>query len=187
VFSFYLGNSDSDEGELYIGGIDTTRFTGQLAWIPLISTSFWQVLADSVSIGKTTVATKIKAIVDSGTSILTAPSAIVQAIAKEVGAIRIFGGRYILACPMMKILPDIRFTLNGIVYVLTPNDYIIRAGQEQLCLLGFMELDIPSPVGPAIILGDIFMRKYFTVFDAENGRIGLSLAKHTQTKDSCIA
>lgn len=178
VFSFYLGIEDGDDGELLIGGIDETHFVGPLNWCPLVSDSFWLTSMDKAMLGNKVLLSDSRVIVDSGTSLLTAPSETVATIAKSIGAIRIFGGKYILPCPLAKLLPDLRFGLHGTEYVLSPNDYILSAGQDKICLLAIIELDIPAPIGPAVILGDIFMRKYYTVFDADNERVGFAPAKH---------
>ena len=119
-----------------------------------------------------------KAIVDSGTSLLAAPSADIKAIAKLVGAHTVlpippFNKEYMINCTAPG--PDIVIKLGGMSYTLTKEDYTINdAGQ---CLFAMTGLDVPPPAGPLYILGDVFMRAHYVKFDVGQKRLGFAKIK----------
>merc|ERR1712032_1641031 len=109
----------------------------------------------------------------SGTSLLAGPKAEVAAITAKLNAKSILGKEYTVDCNAD--LPDIAFTLGGKDYTLAKKDYILGQSGSS-CILGMMGVDIPAPNGPLWILGDVFMRKYYTQFDWGNKRLGFAIA-----------
>jgi cathepsin D len=51
----------------------------------------------------------------------------------------------------------------------------------QHCKRAFMPLDVDPPRGPLWVLGDIFLRKYFVIFDRDKKRIGIAVRKKNAT------
>ena len=46
------------------------------------------------------------------------------------------------------------------------------------CEVGMIALDVPFPEGPVYVLGDIFLMKWYTIYDRDNSQVGFALAKH---------
>lgn len=176
VFAFYLSNEDGVDGELDFGGIDANHYTGDFMYVAVSSQTYWEVKLDSLSIDGKVVTSATKAIVDSGTSLLAGPKSEVTAIAKSLGAIPLLTtGEWLIDCKKRTNGKDLTIVLGGHTLTLSSMDYIIN--NAPLCLLGMVGIDIPAPAGPLWILGDPFMRKYYTVFDYGEKRLGFALAK----------
>mmetsp|Transcript_26262 Transcript_26262/g.73328 ORF Transcript_26262/g.73328 Transcript_26262/m.73328 type:complete len:419 (+) Transcript_26262:143-1399(+) len=175
IFSFYLG--DNGPGELTFGGYDPNKFEGDdLNYVHLDAATYWQITLDKVDVGSFHKESDepITAIVDSGTSLMTGPKADVAKIAASIGATANFVGEYTVDCSKVDDLPDLTFTIGGKDYTIPGPKLVIQA--QGTCLFAFMGMDFPAP-GPQWILGDVFMREYYTVFNYVDQTIGFAPAK----------
>lgn len=165
IFSFYLGNNE--EGLLTFGDIDHTKYTGSVNYVPLVDETYWKIKLDKLIIENSVYGEGESAIVDTGTSLITGPATSIEKIASQLG-IRKTLGQYIVNCN--KNLPNITFVLNDKSYTLDSSDYLIQ--DNGVCILGLMSLDVPL-----WILGDVFIRKYYTVFDYGNSQVGFGMLR----------
>ncbi|XP_051803808.1 pepsin A-like [Acanthochromis polyacanthus] len=168
MFSMYL--SSSVEGSvLILGGTDSSHYTGSIKWIPLHHTSnLWNIQIQSIPINGNTVACagRCEAVVDSGTSVIIGSDEEISNINGWLGAIPDQYGAAAVSCFNTNLLPDIVFNINGSSFSLPPAAYIMKSGSG--CTTGFA-------AGPWI-LGEVFMRHFYTAFDVGNKMVGFAQA-----------
>jgi len=181
IFSFWLSQNPSDAvgGELTLGGVDSSRYTGSFSYAPLTAETYWQFQLGDVQLGGTSLGwcdglATCQAICDSGTSLIVGPSEKVNALNKKLGANVVNGEGIFPDCSVISKLPDITFVINGASFTLTPQDYVLQVTSEgeTECLSGFDGMDLPPGIGPQYILGDVFIAAYTAVFDYGQQRVG---------------
>nr|NP_001076067.1 pregnancy-associated glycoprotein 11 precursor [Ovis aries]ABD51773.1 pregnancy-associated glycoprotein 11 [Ovis aries] len=175
VFAFYLSKDKWEGSVVMFGGVDHRYYKGELNWVPLIQAGDWSVHMDRISMKRKVIACSggCEAVVDTGTSLIEGPRRLVNNIQKLIGAMP-QGFEDYVSCFAVNTLPSIIFTINGINYPVPARDYILKDSRGH-CYTAFKENRV-SPSRETWILGDVFLRRYFSVFDRGNDRIGLARA-----------
>jgi len=177
VFSFYLPDGDSAKGELVLGGVDPSHYEGDLQTVPLTNETYWETHISSASLGSMQLVGDAPVVLDSGTSTLTGPVEHVDRIAKALNATPVPGRpMYTVSCLALSTMPSLTFVIGGKSWTLEPKDYVIN-DMDVECILGIMGMDMPKQIGPIWILGDVFIRKVYTVFDWGNRALKFAYAK----------
>ncbi|XP_061262521.1 pregnancy-associated glycoprotein 1-like isoform X1 [Bos javanicus] len=175
VFAFYLSKNKQEGSVVMFGGVDHHYYKGELNWIPLIEAGEWRVHMDRISMKRTVIACSdgCEALVHTGTSHIEGPGRLVNNIHRLIRT-RPFDSKHYVSCFATKYLPSITFIINGIKYPMTARAYIFKDSRGR-CYSTFKENTVRTS-RETWILGDAFLRRYFSVFDRGNDRIGLARA-----------
>lgn len=122
-------------------------------------------------------ASDVEVVMDTGTSLLALPLKSANAINKDMGCVNAEVECVYTTCPDLATLPTFSITMAGTEYTISADDLLIDVtqGGERQCISGIMGMPA-LPGGLGGILGDVFLRKYYSVFDITNKRVGLATA-----------
>ncbi|KAJ9607308.1 aspartic proteinase precursor [Cladophialophora chaetospira] len=180
VFSFYFADVDAeeDEGEVIFGGVNHDRYDGDLTTLPIREKPTWETTFTSITLGIwTTELTDTGAAIDTGTEMIILPSNVSTQLNQQIGARLQADGHYYIACSTRKRLPDVTFELAGHDFSLGPEDYLLESGDS--CISAFFGEDYPPPGGPFAVLGTVFLRKWYSVFDIDARTISFARARRS--------
>jgi len=200
-FSMYVSKKLGAPGALVLGGMNenliavdaSTGSKKEVAYHQGKSDSYWMVEIVSMKIqdpdantlmeevssmaewpAKGFTGAPARGIVDSGTSLLVGPPHIMNKLLPYVKANH--------DCTDLESLKSLEITMKDIhgkhqKYVLTPQDYVMK--RDGMCKTGIGIMNIQLNMdNPIIILGDTFLRKYYSVYDHKKNQVGLVEASH---------
>ncbi|XP_070215093.1 pepsin F-like [Bos mutus] len=177
VFAFYLSSCKPHGHMVMFGGVDNSYFHRDLKWIPVIQPRYWQIMMNRVSMNGKIIACYhgCQAIVDTGSSLLIGPTDLVSSIQGHINPSPIRDSEQMMSCNDATNLPPVIFTIHCTDFPVPPKYYIQKISKS----LGFSSFQggtenmVPLETW---ILGDVFLRAYFSVFDRSKNRIGLAPA-----------
>ncbi|XP_054420699.1 pepsin B [Pteronotus mesoamericanus] len=180
VFSFYFSRQPTYQygGELILGGVDTRLYSGPIVWAPVTQELYWQIGIQEFVIGNQATgwcSQGCQAIVDTGTFLLAIPQQYMGSFLQATGAQQAQNGDFVVDCNSVQSLPTITFVISGSQFPLPPSAYVFN--NNGYCRLGIEATYLPSPNGqPLWILGDVFLKEYYSVYDMANNRVGFAFS-----------
>lgn len=171
AFSVGLGSKREEEGAICFGGVDTSKFAGALATLPIVPAKqspdgvprYW-VSMNSLSltppngVSKTYANTSMDVFFDTGATLTLLPPALANAIGKDFGASGAdSNGYYSVDCRLADMNGTVDFAFNGVT-IKVPYDEFIRessSGAGMSCVLGI------AASNSFTLLGDSFLRSAY--------------------------
>ncbi|EFQ33744.1 eukaryotic aspartyl protease [Colletotrichum graminicola] len=161
-------------GAYEFGRIDNTKFTGQMNWAPINTTSgFWQFSSEKFAVGDGKVQTGLvggQAIADTGTTLLLANPTMVQAYYEQVQGAKndqTVGG---ITFPCNASLPDLMMDIGGAFMARVKGSDINFAQVDQQTCFGGLQ----ATTSNLQIYGDILFKSQFVAFNGGNNSIGMA-------------
>lgn len=185
-FSFYLGRAKSNTqgaSQLTIGGRNTQKYTGAVSSIPVTKKGYWQVAIDAITNAGKSVgpSSKGQAAIDTGTTIVLAPTAAVTALIASIpGAAPIPLGAgasqiTVFSYPCNSN-PKIALQFAGKQFAINPLDFnggqvtglqgllgTIASGGKQQCVANVAGADL-DPTQNLYVVGDTFLKNWYSIY-----------------------
>ncbi len=170
AFTLALGGKDEQEGVIVFGGVDTSKFNGALAPLPITPANrspdgvprYW-VAMQSVTLtppsrrARTYTNSSMQVFLDSGSTLTLLPTELVSAIAADFGATTAdSNGFFPVDCSLASLNGTLDFAFSGVSIRVPYHELIRQSGAG--CVLGL------QGNSQFMLLGDTFLRSAYGTF-----------------------
>ncbi|KAG8217090.1 aspartic peptidase domain-containing protein [Butyriboletus roseoflavus] len=167
LFAFNLASSGP---ELRIGGVDTSLYTGSFTYTPVTQQGFWQLSLDSINANNQAISKNVSAIVDTGTTLILGDTLTVGQFYTALNATDVGGGFYTMPCDAM---PNVSITIGGKSFPVSAETFNLGSynSSGNSCIGA---VAATGSLGDIWIVGDVFLRNVYSVFDIGQLRVGFA-------------
>eukprot|EP00930_Biecheleria_cincta_P094968 TRINITY_DN867_c0_g2_i1.p1 TRINITY_DN867_c0_g2~~TRINITY_DN867_c0_g2_i1.p1 ORF type:complete len:982 (-),score=245.76 TRINITY_DN867_c0_g2_i1:81-3026(-) len=197
TFGIFLATHEQETSQITMGGWAEHHTQEDVQWSPVLEPEHghWLLEIKALRVNGETIPycnEGCKAVVDSGTSLLSVPTPFFPELYGLLKHSASREGECVSQSPQFEVeLEGFTMTLDGGDYAhLEERRPTIKPAwgnreedntsrQDMFCKPVLMVMDLPEPIGPKLfILGEPVLKKYYTIYDAEQQRIGFSRARH---------
>lgn len=200
AYSLWLNDLDASTGEILFGGVNTDKYEGDLASLPILQTYGGYYELSIALTGLTNAGSNLSSssslpaavLLDSGATLTYLPDDIVTEIYNQVQAVyqSDVGAAYV-PCSVETSNATVDFDFSGQTIRVPYDELFLNAGTnnfgepltftngEQACLFG-----IAPAQGGTNVLGDTFLRSAYVVYDLANNEISLAQTVFNSTSDN---
>ena len=176
-------SDDAKDGQITFGGVDKTKFTGDISYTKaLANDSNWEIpVSDCAVNGVSANLTGRTATIDTGTTYILMPPTDAEVLMSLIPGAVGDGEYYNIPCTSTAL---IQFTFSGVTYSVGPKDYLGKA-TGGLCASMVVAHQAFGP--DQWILGDVFLKNVYAVFDYDKARIGFGAKDGVASSSSSAA
>lgn len=172
-FSLSRAEDDATTGEVNFGTVDTSKYDGNITYTTTNSDKWTIPLDDAYVNGSACGLSGKIATIDTGTTYLLIPPDDAAAIFAKVPGSSKSGTNYIIPCDSTS---DIELSFSGVKYSISPKDYIGSTSTNG-CVSTIVSYQ--SSGSNDWLVGDVFLKNVYSVFDFDNGQIGFGTRNST--------
>jgi len=189
AYSLWLNDLDANEGSILFGGVDSDKYQGTLATLPIIQEQgvyreFIVALTSLTAAGQDVFNNSpIPVLLDSGSSLSYLPTSYAEAIFEVFSAeYDSAAGAAVVDCNLMNTADTVDFSFSGKTISVSMSELVlideVRRGQA-ICILGISDAGDTTAV-----LGDTFLRSAYVVYDLGNNQISLAQTDFNSTSSN---
>ncbi|KAG0053787.1 hypothetical protein BGZ83_000422 [Gryganskiella cystojenkinii] len=149
-------------GHYIFGGYDSSKFTGQLTYVPVSQQGYWQISIDDAGYNGASLGQSSEGIIDTGTTLIIVGDAAAQAIHDNInGAVNDPNNGWLVPCSLSSSTDSISFTMAGTAFNVAVADlaYEDVGDGSGNCVSG-----VQGGQDGLWILGDVFIKNNYCVF-----------------------
>ncbi|KAK0674461.1 aspartic peptidase domain-containing protein [Cercophora samala] len=178
-------NRDSDgvnDGQATFGGTDPAKYVGQITYSDVVpehkQKGEWTIPIEGFSFdGKKAKLNGTKAIIDTGTTyIFGSPVDVAELFKLVPGAqldVKEHYHEFIVPCDTKTAF---KVTFGGVTYEISAKDWVAQINDEKCLSRIYGYIELPDFRPGEWIIGDVFLKNVYSVFDADNGNMRIGFA-----------
>ncbi|KAJ5081580.1 Aspartic-type endopeptidase ctsD [Penicillium alfredii] len=175
-FSLSRASNDPKSGEVNFGKVDTSKFDGDISYTSTNADSWTIPLDDAYVNGQSCNFSKRSTTIDTGTTYIFLPPADAKTLFSFIpGSSMSEDENYVVPCNSTAAL---EFSFSGIKYSILPEDYIGEK-TDSGCLSTIVGHQ--SGATNTWLVGDVFLKNVYSVFDFDNAKIGFGKRAHSSS------